>query len=318
LTTFLERYLKKTKPEEITYRDIVQFLQQEVEENQNLEYKPRGLLVKQDGTVHQPANRWDIVGFSALAKSVAGFANAEGGLLVLGVKEIEDKNDGVVIKKRPGPVSALPTKITREQIENQLQRKIQYPIDGITIVPVYPENEKTSVIYLIDIPQSVRVPHRVDELHYYQRYNFSTHEMKHFQVADLFGKRLVPDLDILVRKIWADSSGLKLRFLIRNQGRAVAKYVTCNCRVVGNSYKVIESGERWSAREGEIWQWVTGLDSVVYPDIHLDMGTFTFRLVSEFAELPAIHLVFGLYAEGMRGKEIPYSLNPSVLEYASL
>jgi predicted HTH transcriptional regulator len=194
VTAFLERFLKKTRSEAITFQDFEAFLQQGIEEHQNLEYKSGNLLVDRNGSIIKAKNRWDVIGFSALAKTVAGFANAEGGLLVLGVEEEDEKYDEVVIRRRPGSVTPLPISVTKESIENYLQAKIRQPIEGITIVPVYPD--KTHVIYLLDVPQSIRGPHRVDELFYYQRYNFSTLEMQHFQIADLFGKRFAPDLDV--------------------------------------------------------------------------------------------------------------------------
>jgi predicted HTH transcriptional regulator len=155
------------------YQDLERFLQQGVEEHQTLEYKPRGLLVKQDDSVIKPEKEHQVLGFTALAKTVAGFANAEGGLLVLGVKEEDERHGGVVVKKRPGPLSPLPLSVTREVIENQLRSKIQYPVDDITIVSVSVEQEQgQGTIYLIDVPQSIRAPHRVEELWYFQRYNF--------------------------------------------------------------------------------------------------------------------------------------------------
>jgi hypothetical protein len=63
MTSFLERYLKKTRAEEITYPDFEVFLQQGIEEHQNVEYKPRGMLVDQQGAIQKQKNRWDIIGF---------------------------------------------------------------------------------------------------------------------------------------------------------------------------------------------------------------------------------------------------------------
>src|SRR5579862_6427653 len=202
MTSFLEQYLKKAGPEDVTLHDFEAFLQQGIEEHQNLEYKPRGTLVRRDDSIVKSTNRWEVVGFSILAKVVAGFANAEGGLLVLGVEELEEKYQGTVIKKRPGGLSPLPVNVTREMIENQLQAKIKPTVGDLKIVPLYPD--ETHVIYLIDVPQSIRLPHRVDELFYYQRVNFSTLELQHFQIADLFGKRFAPDLDVTLK--WGGGS----------------------------------------------------------------------------------------------------------------
>ncbi len=171
-----------------TYQDFLSFLRQRIEENQTLEYKPRGLLVyKDDSIVPDSASGR---GFLTLAKIVASFANAEGGLLVLGVKERPESFKGVKQRILPGSVSAIPLNVTREIIENQLLAKIQYPIDNLLIVPLRSSTRSKHFVYLIDVPQSSRAPHRVNERYYYQRYNFSTIEMKHYQIADIFGKDL--------------------------------------------------------------------------------------------------------------------------------
>ncbi len=195
MATYIERYFKKSDP---TYQDFLIFLRQRIEENQTLEYKPRGLLVYQDDSIVPDSAPGR--GFLTLAKIVAGFANAEGGLLVLGVKERPESFRGVKQRILPGSVSAIPLNVTREIIENQLLAKIQYPIDNLLILPLRSSTRSKHFVYLIDVPQSSRVPHRVNELYYYQRYNFSTIDMKHYQIADLFGKRIAPVLDVLAER----------------------------------------------------------------------------------------------------------------------
>jgi hypothetical protein len=307
MISFLERFLKKARPDEITYQDFVSFLRQGVEEHQTLEYKPRGLLVKQDDTIIKPKFPQEVIGFTALAKSVSGFANAEGGLLILGVNERPEKYRGTLVKIKPGAINALPISITREMIENQLLAKIQPPIEGIKIVPLRSSPRSKKVVYLIDVPQSIQAPHRVNELYYFQRINFSTLEMKHFQIADLFGKRLAPDLDILIQKEPSDENLVKIRFLIRNQGRAVAKYATCTCSVVGGTYEVQVSD--WPKSGDNRWQFATGFNSVVYPEVPLDTGSFTYKLL-ENATVRLLILRIGLYAEGMTGKNYTFTIEP--------
>jgi Schlafen, AlbA_2 len=269
LTSFLERFFKKARPDEITYQDFVSFLRQGIEEHQTLEYKPRGLLVKRDDTIIRPRSPQEVSGFIALAKTVSGFANAEGGLLVLGVNEKPERYKGTTVKIRPGAISALPINITREMIENHLLTKINPAIEGIKIVPLRSSSRSKQVIYLIDVPQSIRAPHRVNELYYFQRINFSTIEMKHFQIADLFGKRLAPDLDLQFQKEDSGDNLLKFRILIRNQGRAVAKYVTCVCQLIDGSYELVNSD--WQNIGENKWRFSISIYAVVYPDVLYDV-----------------------------------------------
>jgi len=230
---FIERFFRQSKPEAVTFSDLKRFVSERIEENQNLEYKPRGLLVKQDDSLVSSTDPRQIVGFSALAKSVVGFANAEGGLLILGVKEKAQKYKGTAVKVRPGAISPVPPTVTREMIETQLVTKIQFPIEGISIVPIRIGVRSNHSVYLIDIPQSIRAPHRVNELYYYQRLNFSVMEMHHFQIADMFGKRRKPDLELISRIVGGGTSSSggavaiyngKVILSIRNSGLGIAKY----------------------------------------------------------------------------------------------
>lgn len=308
MTSFLQRYLKKTKPEDITYKDVLHFLQQGVEEHQTLEYKPRGILVKQDNTIIKSSNPREIMGFAELAKTVAGFANAEGGLLVLGVKEKPEKYNGEVVKIRPGAISALPINVTREMIENELLAKIQYPIEGIAIVPLRSSARSLNFIYLIDVPQSIRAPHRVNDLYYFQRYNFSTREMKHFQIADMFGRRFSPDLYVEIQTMKKDSNEEQGLFtvypVINNRGKAVAKYATCVCSLLDEVYEITES-DVWRRQQGQSWQFSTYANEVLYPDVVHNTGYLKVRLVSPQSStvLNVFGLKFNLYAENMTNKE---------------
>ncbi len=309
MTSFLERFLKKTRPDEITYQDFVSFFRQGVEEHQNLEYKPRGLLVKRDDTIIKQQYPQEISGFVALAKSVSGFANAEGGLLILGVNERSEKYKGTTVKIRPGAISALPISITREMIENQLLTKINPAIEGVKIVPLRSSSRSKKVIFLIDVPSSIRAPHRVNELYYFQRINFSTIEMKHFQIADLFGKRLAPDLDLIFQEEESGENLLKFRIFLQNQGRAVAKYVTCVCQMIDGSYELVNSD--WQKVGEDQWRFSTGIYAVVYPDVLYDTLTFTFKLL-ENSTGKYLNLRFALHAEGMTSKNFSIAVVPNL------
>jgi hypothetical protein len=255
---FIERFFRKYKPEDITIQDVRDFIFQGIEENQNLEYKPRGLLVKGDNTILSASDPKQVIGFSALAKSIAGFANAEGGLLVLGIKEKTQRFKGTTVKVRPGPISPIPPSVTREMIEMQLATKIQFPIEGINIFPIRVGIRSNYSIYLIDVPQSTRAPHRVNELYYFQRYNFDVLQMHHYQIADLFGKRRKPYLQLqstIVRGGNSSSGGTitvyhgRVVFSIRNTGMGIAKYPYLSIKLP-KPYRISQYGVDGNGNEG--------------------------------------------------------------------
>ena len=245
MASFIETYLHKALPD-ITYADFKTFYGRRLDESQTLEYKSGELLVGYKGEYIRNG-RLDKAkaheGFIKLATSIAGLANAPGGLFILGVKEIQVKgNDGQISGKRPGAIYPIPDDlIQKESIEDNLRELIQFPIDDLTILPLRTTKGGKQCIYLIDVPKSIRIPHRVNQSEYPQRYNFETRPMVHYQISDLFGKRLAPDLDLIFQKEASGENLLKFRIFIRNQGRAVAKYVTCVCQMIDGSYELVNS-----------------------------------------------------------------------------
>jgi hypothetical protein len=309
MAEFIQGFLKRPTPQDVTWQDFVTFLRQGIEEHQNLEYKPRGLLVRQDGSLIPNSNNRELIGFSALAKAVSSFANAEGGMLVLGVKEKVEKHRGTIVKIKSGALSPIPHTVTREILENQLYSRIQHPIEGIKIVPLRKSNRSQASVYLIDIPASVRAPHRVNELYYFQRYNFSTLEMRHYQIADLFGRRERPDLVVTAARSPSanDAAGhTSLEVSIANRGRALAKHVTAICTVLSASYRVFGT-THWQKRENDKVAQFHIPSHVVYPDIPSATGKIEFS-PRDPAVRGDFEIEISVYAENMPGKSFRFSI----------
>lgn len=280
MVTFLERFFNTSDPSGISYQDFENFLLSGVEENLNLDYKSGELLIGWQRSYivnNRLENNRSDKGFSDLAKAIIGFANAEGGLLMLGVKELPEVINGRPIKVRPGAVEPLPLGIvSKEMIESKLRALIQFPIDDLRIVPLKCSNEQDFVC-LIDVPQSVRAPHQLSSDHvYYQRRNFSTEAMDHYQVNDLFGKRLAPSLEVsfTAKSIQANQT-IELQGLLRNYGRVIAKYPMCLIGIISPQYKFAITGspDGWNTVTEKSAQYTPAGDNVVYPSIGLKLNT---------------------------------------------
>lgn len=94
-----------------------------------------------------------------------------------------------------------------------------------------------------------------------------------------------------------------------HRGKAVAKYVTCICTVLSDSYEIMQSN--WQKLSEGRWQFATGFNNVVYPDIPFDTGNMEFRPLPN-SGTGFLNLQFGLYAEGMTGKVFHASVDPKI------
>lgn len=209
MLVFIELFFRK-KPEEITSKDIEEFIKRRIEENLNLDYK------------HIKAFN----DFDELSKDVSAFANSEGGLIILGIEE-EKVGTDKTLKIFPKNITWGETNLSKERLEDNLIGKIHPRIDGLRIVPI--RNEFKNVIFLIDIPQSENPPHMASDNKYYKRLNFEKVPMEHYEVADMFGRRrrplltLIPSLEGV--NVEGEAKWFKMRFYLANRGKAIAKYM---------------------------------------------------------------------------------------------
>ena len=98
-------------------KDIDDLYQGEIEESLTLEYKRSDALTK------DPQHRKE------LFKDVSAMANASGGIIIYGMKEVGNKPDGT-------DDGLDPKVVTKEQIENVLMSNIIPPIEDLQIKPV--------------------------------------------------------------------------------------------------------------------------------------------------------------------------------------
>ena len=124
---------------DLTFEDVVAFCKRQIPEGKQLDYKY--LL---------PKNK------EKFAKVIASFANAMGGLVIVGVND--DKND----KPRP-PFTGI---AYHEKIRNMIEDIIQAYIDPVVFVDINicVSKDGQRMFVVIDIPQSNLTPHLVGPL----------------------------------------------------------------------------------------------------------------------------------------------------------
>jgi len=203
LMSFIMQFFHKA-PEEVTESDIERFIEQGFEENLHLEYKSIELYDDVD----------------KLSYSVSAFANADGGLLILGIREREEKDKkGRTLRIEPGIITWGGQSLSKERLESKLISRIQPRIDGLCIYTI--RNGKGGVIFLIDVPKSDR-PHQAADHRYYKRWSFQKLPMEHYEIEDLFHRASRTNLEIAARIISVENRLLTLDFVIVNTGTVSA------------------------------------------------------------------------------------------------
>ncbi|WP_271669838.1 AlbA family DNA-binding domain-containing protein [Bradyrhizobium sp. CCBAU 51627] len=172
---------------EWTEKDIDDLYHGEIEESLTLEYKRSDALSKDKEHRRE------------LFKDVSAMANGSGGIIIYGMKEIDQKPDGT-------DDGLDPNVVTREQIENVLMSNIDPPIEGLFIKPVELTSKGTGkVAYVLQIPAAKsRGPHQAPDFRYYKRFNFKSEPIRDNDVRDLmrrgieYGRKYGAALDLYV------------------------------------------------------------------------------------------------------------------------
>ena len=182
-----------------TIKDIKKLVKDEVPESLHLEYKASKALIKKKK--------------DEICKDVSSFANADGGILIYGVKE----KGNIPYEIDQGTSNK---EIDREWIDQILSYNISPPIDGLEIVQI--KNDECHSSYVLSIPKSYRGPHQAPDKRYYKRFNFRSAPMDHYEIEDIKNRKLTvpPLIDIKF-----ETENVLFKLVIENIGTEVAQNV---------------------------------------------------------------------------------------------
>jgi hypothetical protein len=158
----------------ITEADIQQLIDDKVEESDILDYKA--------GLSRKPPGEWGAS--QEFAKDVAAFANARGGQIVLGVKEVG---------KVPTAIHALSG--TFEQVERRLRKWALDSLSPQVPLEVIGVDVTGGIVVVVTVPQSVDQPHAVTNtnekrpLVFPCRDGSDTRYLSQHEVADRYDQR---------------------------------------------------------------------------------------------------------------------------------
>jgi hypothetical protein len=150
--------------EQLSIRDVEFLIENKIDESQNLEYK-------------QPTNDLN-KDCDELAKTISGFLNTDGGIIVFGISEEKDKEHRY-------PAGIVWCKSIKEHFESLLLNKVQPWEDRIQIYRIPSSGNHQNGIFILDIPKSDNPPHMFN-FAYYRRLNFQTSHMSHQDVLRAF------------------------------------------------------------------------------------------------------------------------------------
>lgn len=215
-----------------TIEDLQSLIDNEIEESTELEYKSSFAM-------ENP--KWK----EELAKDVSAMVNANGGIIIYGIREKEGSNGHSV----PSEILPISYKdMSKDKLSQLISSNIRPIIEDveITVVPF----DDNSGCFIVEIPQS-STAHQNKLTHlYYIRRNATIEVMEDYEIRDIMNRSKHPlvcveftlvkkILNITESKLSNDYSSLgfqtthkqeikyELQFRLVNMGRVYAKYINC-------------------------------------------------------------------------------------------
>lgn len=154
-----------------------------------------------------------------LSKAIAGFANADGGVIVLGVNAPQGQPPSLKL--------IAPLNDFEQEVNTYIPRSTSFPVIGAETKKV-PFQGQAGGVVLVYVPKSDLAPHcSMKDRRYYQRIGDSFLPMEHYQIADMFGRRHQPRLVPYVEASRDINFRGRVELIVgvKNVGVAIARYV---------------------------------------------------------------------------------------------
>jgi hypothetical protein len=212
-----------------------------------------------------------------VAKAMSGFANGGGGVLVMGLARTcgKHRDDPDLV----GCVAAIKN-VQRflERLDREAADLTEPPISGLDFFAIESPTESGAGVVAILVPASDAVPHRVlkGPNDYYIRIGTRTQPMSHQLLAEQFGRRPVPRLQVRL-KIGGEGTMCRMHIGLRNWGRGVARQPAIHFSRIDDCLNCHGPGDLspgWSRASAPVSGVFYQADSniVVYPDCGLSVG----------------------------------------------
>lgn len=245
-------------------------------------------LIGQTENLHLDCKTWpfktsppkDEDGQRILAKAFAGFANADGGVVVIGMDtKTAQKYDPDLISGEQPVADAIALKARIEALVGEL---VVPPLPGVRLATVPDKTGSKAGFVLIHVPawDGFPVQSRKTGL-FHVRSGSGTYPMEYFQIADMFGRRRRASLALYFGEIetgWISAGGAPwaervMMIGLRNEGRGIARFPSVRISAV-QQLRVPESGLdgkgnfglRRLVGDANVIAFGGGVDHVIHPE----------------------------------------------------
>jgi|HubBroStandDraft_6_1064221.scaffolds.fasta_scaffold314608_2 hypothetical protein len=211
---------------------------------------------------------------SLLAKAACGFANAEGGVILVGMKARPNSKGEPDLIQSAAPVTDASA--VKSRILDLLGQIVEPGIEGIHVAKVNEKAGSKSGFVVVYIPAADGPPRRSKkDWKFYVRIASGTLPMEYFQIEERFGKRPPPRLELHLKQegITAAlhlSPHAPVRWLalsLQNLGAGIAKFPSIRYKraaaVIVDPQSPIGLSRRATDNEWDAFR--GGVDDVIYP-----------------------------------------------------
>lgn len=156
------------------------------------------------------------------AKALSGFANSSGGILVWGVQACKQNGDEHDYACGLPGIDDAPLFV--QKLNEHTGSSVMPIVEGVENA-VIPTGKGSHGFAKTFIPESDLCPHQAKAgiTQYFKRSGDSFYKMEHYDIADMFGKRRRPALDVSYEiSLWSKDK-LRVRIWLENNGRGTAK-----------------------------------------------------------------------------------------------
>jgi len=278
----------------LTLQSVKDYVQDKQEENLNLDFKT--------------INRSDLSNKNDkknLAKSISGFANSNGGLIIWGIEARKD-DDGIDCACNYKLIDNL--KLYLSRLNELTSRATVPPVVGVGHKCFEEIEGKGYAITCVPECDYGPIMAKLGEDRYYKRSGDTFYRMEHFDIADMFGKRKKPDL-LVTGRYYKDGNTPSIFISIKNNGKGIAKfpYVAFNCP---KPFQVSSYGldGNYSTGLPEIinpsskfqHQFGGGSDQVIYPQMSMDITKLIIKIRENVTIPKKVKIEYEIVADNMR------------------